>query len=334
MKKLYLTTLYAMLWICYLVFNLIAFPRLRLSASIPVVALVGLGTWIYGRTIGLALIIPSILFHIFLTSILFADVLVFYQFKLTSYLLFIILVYLVGTFRHNHVRLIELNHELDQLVLSRNRELGRLADQLLDKVENQRIGYGQNLHDGIGQQLTGIQLYSTTLGTDLANANLTSASLAFSLSERARTVHNLIRRISRSLFPVQINEVGLRPALEELKAYLGETSAVNFSITYIGDTRLIPKEVAHQLFRICQETVLYILKQSNPESIMIECNVFDTVYHLSITQDGASVREQINASPQSRLVEYRVMQIAGELRIRSENRNEVLLVSVPREPEN
>ncbi len=294
-----------------MVFAWAMFPKWHINVAIPSIALAGVGAWMFGRLVGLILILPSILYHYILLSVIYADIFYIYQAKVSGITIWIIVVTLTGNLKKNLISIRSANENLDRLVAERNTDLAKLANDLLDRAENMRVATGQELHDGIGQHLTGIQLFSLALAENLATELNTSASLAYSLRNRARVVHSLIRRAARALFPVRMEETGLLPALEELSGCFHDLYGVEFTFSYEEPTTTIPQPLSIQLFRICQETTMALIKHSKATRIEAVLALSRTHCRLSLHHDGQPKGAKMHSSPEARLIEYRLAKIHG-----------------------
>lgn len=308
------TILYTLAWVAYIVFSWILFPRWNTNVMIPMIALLAVGGWIYGRTKGLVLIIPATVYHYLLLSEIYADIALYYQSRLLGSLLAILAVLLTGTLKKYLTGIKETNEKLDRAVAQRNQELAAQTRKLTEQAETIRINHGQELHDGIGQQLTGIQLYCTSLAEQLGAERNASASLAHSLSHRAGLTHNLVRRAARSLFPVQIAKIGLLPALDELVAFLREMKDIEITLESHGNVESLTPTTAHQLYRICQEYALHALKHAHARRIDIKLIRADSMLRLAIGHDGIPMEDQTTPSTESRLIKYRMKQLQGTLK--------------------
>jgi signal transduction histidine kinase len=305
---------YGVLWFVYILFSFTLFPLWKINVLIPVVPLIGLGGWLFGSTTGLVLIMPALAYHYGVCEA-YADILVYYESRAFGTLILIVVVFLTGKLRRNHIAIREAHAALDQTVQTRNRELNDLAESLIKNAEQTRVELGQELHDGIGQYLTGIKLYCSSITDELLVKANPLAALSDTLSIRAEHTQSMIRRAARTLFPVKIGETGLPSALNELAACFEETSNISLSVNVPADCPDIPETTALQLYRICQETVLHILNHSLANRIAVELDALANDYHLIITHNGKHSNLPGNSDVQTRLIEYRLQRISGTLRM-------------------
>ena len=214
------------------------------------------------------------------------------------------------------------NEKLEQTIHRRSQELNQLAQELIERAEQDRIQLGAELHDGIGQELTGIQLYCGALAEQLAGELNPSASLAFSLRRRAATAHNLIRSTSRTLFPVKLAETGLPAALEELVSCLEETKHITISIERHDILKTAQAIPSLALYRICQESALYILNNSSADNLQIRFSKEDDLLNMSILYNGPQITTDQHFDIDASIIKYRLKQVGGEMHISNSMDNE------------
>jgi signal transduction histidine kinase len=286
------------------------FPSLGVNVLIILIPLVGFGSWIFGRRFGLLIIIPILVYCYFLLGPIYGDRLDYYQAKGGGIIIMTVAAILIGTIRHSYDMLKTAHRDLDHRVAQRNAELSNLTAKLLDEAESTRVIHGQMLHDGIGQQLTGIQLYCTSVAGQLVVEGNPSASLAFSMRASAQAAHDIIRKTARMLFPVRMRETGLIPALSELVACLDEMKHVSIGIDVDGDFRDRHDDLALSLYRICHESAMCAITALHAKTIKLGIKEDDGGYELTVQHDGTSWA-QLNDNLEQRLILYRLQSLGG-----------------------
>ena len=203
--------------------------------------------------------------------------------------------------------------------------------------EQQRIG--QELHDGTGQELTGLALFATTLVDALTRAQLTesaSAALRLLSEEDFSRVQKIAGRLSRGLadacrhvqelshgiMPVQIDAGGLQSALDDLAAV---TSALpNVTCRFLcADTIVVANNTtASHLYRIAQEAVNNALRHGRADQIVIALLGNDSKVTLEIRDNGIgfdpAVRHRSGPAGNGmglRIMDYRAGMIGGVLNL-------------------
>ncbi len=193
-----------------------------------------------------------------------------------------------------------LNEELEQRVRERTAELKTANDRLkeesgrrrllerdlLEISEREQRRIGQELHDSLGQLLTGVAILSKALEQKLRRCEMAEAGDA---KEIARLVNSAIqetRQLSRGLHPVALDENGLMSAL----AALAETTQSVFRVSCAFRCRqTVPMRdasTAVHLYRIAQEAVTNAIRHGKTQNIEIELSRVDSRATLTIRNDG------------------------------------------------
>lgn len=169
-------------------------------------------------------------------------------------------------------------------------ERRRLEDALAHatQLEQQRLAF--DLHDGLGQQLAGIQLLLSSMGK---RAKRMDPSLATELEELGAHVRDAIRStrtIAHGLALSALERSGLEGAIAELVRHMSDTYsvAIEFSTT-VGIARPVSDQAAQQLYRICQEALTNARRHSNAERIRVSLEHEGESLVLSISDNGCGI---------------------------------------------
>jgi len=168
-------------------------------------------------------------------------------------------------------------------------EIKSLREELLSTTAGEQQRIGQELHDTVGQELTGLAFLARGLAQSLVSDSSADADLATRVAEGIDRALASIRILSRGLVPVEVDPDGLRAALAELAH---RTSSVGEAdCTFDGEESIILDnfQTATHLYRIAQEAVTNALKHGNPKQVRIELFTEDGVLNLVITDDGAGM---------------------------------------------
>jgi len=189
----------------------------------------------------------------------------------------------------------------------RNNELEKLSKQLLEVQETERRALSHELHDEIGQMLTGLKM--------MLMSNKTDAALV--------VVNDLIeqvRELSIRLHPAMLDDIGLIPTLEWFfHRYTFQTNiTVNFS--HEGITTRFSPEMETALYRITQESLTNVARHAHVNEVCVQLYVQDNVLHLEIQDEGVGgdpEKMMKSASSGLRGMRERATILGGELRIQS-----------------
>jgi len=206
------------------------------------------------------------------------------------------------------------NHRL--AVLQDVSERKQLERAILQAVNREQYRIGNDLHDGLGQELTGIALMLRGVAGRL------TAEYPAVLPEVegiTRLVSNAIentRALARGLSPVNLERGGLQDALEGLAMHAMEVYGVQVSFSHRAPAgRLLNAEVANHLYRIAQEAVSNAARHGKARSIRLHLSIARAKVRLTITDDGVGMPEAaLDAAGMGlKTMRYRARMMGGEV---------------------
>jgi len=322
--------LYILLWVLVILFSFSMFPVWRINVAFSGALVTGIGYWLYGKRYRFLLAGSWIIYHSSLCEV-YGDILESYQSRFFANLLMVLLAFLISELRENYDFQKETTKKLDDAVAARNREWAVLVAGLIDRRERMRNEQGEELHNGVGQEMTGIQLYCEMLSEKAAATRNPAESLIASLRAGAQETHRIIRWTARTLFPVKIAEAGLLASLRELVSCLEESQDVEFAIEADTDSFPIPNVTALQLYRIAQETLFYVLKHTDARKICLDLEEQAHEYRLDIIHNGQKIGCGDTMGVDIRVIEYRLRKILGVMTTSSPHAGlEKITYTVPR----
>ncbi len=316
--------LYALIWFLYILLSFYWFPIYKISIVIPSALLMAIGGWLYGVRGGL-LIVLLMTPYLYLLLDYYGHILETYQAKALGIGIAILVAIISGATKQMRDEVKELSVLLDQKASERTYELDALTARLISEDEKLRIDLAQNIHNGLGQYLTGILLYGSSLETELRNNKSEEAARAVALVEKAQTNLRLARKASRILFPVRISETGLETALDELTSYFTETTGIKFDVQLDNCHQHLTDQTILHLYRITYEGVLSALHYGTTSQISINLSGSNHNCCLLIENDTSDETNQINNSMEMKLMSYRAKQIKGQLSIAGSSGNNTII---------
>jgi PAS domain S-box-containing protein len=158
-----------------------------------------------------------------------------------------------------------------------------VAQTVVDAQEKERAEIGYELHDNVNQILSTARVFLDLATNDeKERLNLIERS-ALNISNAV----NEIRRISRSLVPASLSDLGLVLSIEDLLDCIKVTKAIKVEFYHSGDIeKSIGEKGKLMLFRIIQEQVTNVLKHAEASQLVIELIVDCMAISLSITDNG------------------------------------------------
>ena len=180
--------------------------------------------------------------------------------------------------------------------------------------ERRRIG--QDLHDSIGQVMTGISLLSRSLANNLKKSGNAGYIDALQVSALADDASNQIRQISRGLIPTDVVQKGLVESLRDLAKSTAESCGVACDTRLDDTVEFSDGAVETHLFRIAQEAVNNAVRHAEASRIEISLLNHAGRTALRVTDNGTWKGRPRNLNGIGmKTMEYRAMAIGGCLEI-------------------
>jgi PAS domain S-box-containing protein len=201
-------------------------------------------------------------------------------------------------------------------------ESKRLESAILDISAREQRRIGQDLHDGLGQHLTGIAFMSKVLEQKLADQALPESHAATKIVTLVNEAIHKARDLSRGLLPVVSDARGLMSALEHYASEVEDLFGIECRFECDRPVLIHDDAVANHLYRIAQEAVNNAIKHGHARHIRIDLHLLIDAggegVTLSITDDGLGLPEDAGSSPGMGLhiMNYRAKTMGGTLRVR------------------
>ncbi len=197
-------------------------------------------------------------------------------------------------------------------------ERKRLEKTVLEISEREQRRIGQDLHDGLGQHLTGIAFMSKVLEQRLAENHRPEAADVGKIVQLVNAAILNARELARGLLPVVSDAHGLMSALQ---LYAGEIQDL-FGIVcrFECEQPVLIHDVptATHLYRIAQEAVNNSIKHGRAKNILISLSAGEREATLIIKDDGRGIDK--SGPPHSgvgmQIMNYRAGMIGGNLQVR------------------
>jgi PAS domain S-box-containing protein len=199
-------------------------------------------------------------------------------------------------------------------------ERKRLEQEILEISDREKRRIGQDLHDSLGQLLTGIGFKSKSLENKLA-----AKAEGGPEAEGARQIAALVRQaisqargLARGLQPVDPKPTGLMSALQELSISIQDLFRVSCVFNCPHPVEVNDPAAATHLYRIAQEACHNAMKHGQAGQIIIELLRTNDHVTLSVRDDGAGFSQLPSASKGMglQIMRYRAAMLGGSIAIR------------------
>lgn len=148
-------------------------------------------------------------------------------------------------------------------------EQRRLEQEVLRISEHERHRIGQDLHDGLGQMLTGITLINRSIAASLKEENHPLAKDSEEITEQIRNADHYARNLSRTLIPVELDSSGLVTALQRLAENAQKLFNIRCTLENAINLKFDDPTAMTHLYRIVQEATSNAVKHGNASEVMI-----------------------------------------------------------------
>jgi len=171
---------------------------------------------------------------------------------------------------------------LEQVRAGRER-LHVLSKRLLEVQESERRQIARELHDEVGQALTGLKFVLQIA------ARAPAENTAAKLGEAQTLVNELIARVrdlSLELRPAMLDDLGLLPALLWYVERFGAQTQIRVDLGHSGMERRLAPEVETAGYRIVQEALTNIARHASDSEATVRMWIDDNVLHLKVEDWG------------------------------------------------
>lgn len=216
--------------------------------------------------------------------------------------------------------------DTDRALGAAQEERRRLEKEIIEIGERERQRIGADLHDGLGQQLTAIELMCVGLKGDLSRLNPDFGAQVSEIAGRLRSAIAHTRSLARGLSPLPDEDDALQAGLRDLATQVTSIGHVRCSADNLSAIAPPDRTTAGHLFRIAQEAVNNAVKHSRASKIVIRWKESPTSLRLEVADNGAGLKERDPKGRGIGIMRYRAGLIGASLQL-SETRGGGLTVT-------
>ena len=196
-------------------------------------------------------------------------------------------------------------------------ERKRLEREIIEVSNREQQRIGSDLHDGLGQELTGIALM---LKGVVAQLRKEGSAARLDIEDVITLVNNAIestRAMARGLSPVSGERGGLAAALQALVTRASERYGIHVTLDTDPDDALrLNEAAATHVYRIVQEALTNVIRHSSATEVEIRLYASGDEYHLTVDDNGRGFSQPDPESPGGlglKIMEYRTQMLGGDL---------------------
>jgi PAS domain S-box-containing protein len=197
-------------------------------------------------------------------------------------------------------------------------ERKRLEKSILEVSSREQRRIGQDLHDGLGQHLTGVAFLAKAQEQNLAAKGLPEAADAAKIVKLVNQAIYKTSELARGLNPVLSEPNGLLMALQQLADEMEDVFHVQCQFETFGHVPIPDENLATHLFRIGQEAANNAVKHGKPQTIHIVLSARGRMGSLEISDDGRGLPVNVKnlGGMGLQIMNYRANMIGGTLYVR------------------
>ncbi|MBN8422657.1 MAG: PAS domain S-box protein [Verrucomicrobia bacterium] len=205
-------------------------------------------------------------------------------------------------------------------------ERNRLQKEILKISEQEQARIGHNLHDGVGQTMTGVASLIEALECELSGDQKKSAARIHHLMQDAIQE---VRHMSHSMSPASVKNRGLGGALHLLAETIRTNHRTTCTCEVNPDIKIDDQEKETHIYRIAQEAANNALRHGHPSSIHLSLQRMgkhEAVLKIEDNGSGLGKRTPEHTGIGLRVMDYRANLIDGSLSIKTRPRGGVSVI--------
>jgi len=230
--------------------------------------------------------------------------------------------------RERTAELAQSNKELENQIQER-RQLEALVLKISER-EQQRIG--QDLHDGLCQQLTGIKFRNQLLQQKLSKRAVPEIRDVRTIEALLNQAIEQARTQSRGLNPVRLEKDGLATALRELAGHVSDVFNIRCHCEFQKPVPIENRDVAIHLYRIAQEAVTNAIKHGRAKKVTLQFARHGKHIRLAVQDNGIGFPRKPKKKPGMgmHIMNYRAHTIGATLEVQhGQQRGATVICQLP-----
>jgi PAS domain S-box-containing protein len=182
---------------------------------------------------------------------------------------------------------------IEQQLQASHEQLRDLAAHLESVREEERTRIAREIHDELGQMLTGLKIDLCWVAPKIAAAGLPLQQKLDAMSGLVDMALDSVGRIATELRPAALDSLGLPPAMEGLARDFQERTGIRCTVTsQPAEDEAIEPALATTLFRICQEALTNVARHAGARNVRLDLTREAMGLLLTVEDDGKGIREE------------------------------------------
>lgn len=172
-----------------------------------------------------------------------------------------------------------------------NRQLRSLSASLQEVREQERTRIAMELHDDLGQQLTGLKLELSWLSGRLKEGRQATPDEVGAMRQLLDTAIASVRRIATDLRPLILDDLGFGEAVTWQTAEFAKRSGLDIALDLQAQALVKDDVVATALFRIVQESLTNVVRHADATSVQVRLTSDGTDLVLTVHDNGTGIAD-------------------------------------------
>lgn len=176
--------------------------------------------------------------------------------------------------------------EYENQILNVSERLRNLSAHLQTVQEEERISIAREIHDELGQQLTGIKLDASWLQNKAKNKDQEEQKRMERLINKVNATIKKVRKIATDLRPGVLDDLGLEAAIEWQSVQFEEQTGISCILETSTVSDNYEKTVNTAVYRIFQEALTNVTRHANATEVLIKLSEKNSILELEVLDDG------------------------------------------------
>jgi len=198
-----------------------------------------------------------------------------------------------------------------------------LEKQVLVASEEERQSIGHDLHDGVGQYLTGTAFMAKALEDKLRKKQMPEAEDASVVVGNLNETIDKVRRLAKGVAPVQVSSESFCVLFREIADYAEDVLGLNCSFNCDKEITLNDRAILGQMYMITREALINAAKHSGADRVSITLSGDGNHVSVSVEDNGSGFKEHGSDDPAAgmgmSIMRYRANMIGATLEINTGN---------------
>ncbi|MFQ6607910.1 MAG: PAS domain S-box protein [Fidelibacterota bacterium] len=180
----------------------------------------------------------------------------------------------------------------EKLLENSQKQLQALSSHIQRLQEDERARIAREIHDQLGQSLTGMKMDLAWLKDELPEKY---KPLIDSIIDLANSTMTSVRKISTQLRPGVLDDLGLMAAIDWQVEEFQERSGIECDLRIDSEDITIDHDRSTAIFRILQEALTNVLRHADASKVIISLSVKDGILQMKVVDNGKGIHKtQVN----------------------------------------